>query len=85
MKNKSSNLFLKRTSILILIVIAQFIAGFAFAQTGTIRGAVYEQSTGEPLFGVSVLVKESSTGAITDFDGKFEIKIAPGTYSLQVS
>lgn len=85
MKNKSSKLFLKRTLILLLIVIAQFIAGFAFAQTGTIRGAVYEQSTGEPLFGVSVLVKELSTGAITDFDGKFEIQVAPGTYSLQIS
>jgi TonB-dependent receptor len=85
MKNKSSNMFLKRTLILLLIVIAQFIAGFAFAQTGTIRGAVYEQSTGEPLFGVSILVKELSTGAITDFDGKFEIQIAPGTYTLQIS
>lgn len=85
MKNKSSKLFLKRTSILLLIVIAQFIAGFAFAQTGTIRGTIFEESTGEPLFGVSVLVKELSTGAVTDFDGKFEIQATPGTYTLQVS
>ena len=85
MKNKSSHLFLKQTLILLLIVIFQFIVGFAFAQKGTIRGAIYEQSTGEPLYGVSVLVKESSIGSITDFDGKFEIQIAPGTYSLQIS
>jgi uncharacterized membrane protein len=85
MKNKSSHLFLKQTLIFLLIVIFQFIVGFAFAQKGTIRGAIYEQSTGEPLYGVSVLVKESSIGSITDFDGKFEIQIAPGTYSLQIS
>lgn len=78
-------MYLKRTLFLLLVVVAQFIAGFTFAQTGTIRGAVYEQSTGEPLFGVSVLVKEISTGAVTDFDGKFEIKVAPGTYTLQIS
>lgn len=85
MKNKSSNSFFRRTLILILIVIAQLAAGFAFAQKGTIRGTVYEEGTGEPLFGVSVFVKETSTGAITDFDGKFEIQVDPGTYSLQVS
>ncbi len=78
-------MFKNRTLILLLLVLSQFIAGFAFAQSGTIRGAIYEQSTGEPLFGVSVLVKETSTGAVTDFDGKFEIKVAPGTYSLQIS
>jgi len=85
MKNKSKNLFTKKTVILIILVLTQVIAGFAFAQKGTIRGAIYEQATGEPLFGVSVLVKETGTGAITDFDGKFEIQVEPGSYSLQIS
>ncbi len=76
---------MKRTSILFLLVILQLLAGFAFAQTGTIRGAIYEQATGEPLYGVSVLIKETATGSVTDFEGKFELKIAPGTYSLQFS
>ncbi len=78
-------MFKNRTFILLLLVLSQLIAGFAFAQSGTIRGTIYEESTGEPLYGVSVLVKETSTGAVTDFDGKFEIKVAPGTYSLQIS
>ncbi|HCB44965.1 MAG TPA: hypothetical protein DEP37_00905, partial [Algoriphagus sp.] len=85
MKNKSKNLFAKKTVILIILVLTQVIAGFAFAQKGTIRGAIYEQATGEPLFGVSVLVKETGTGAVTDFDGKFEIQVEPGSYSLQIS
>lgn len=75
----------KVTLEILLVIVFQFLAGFAFAQNGTIRGAVYEEKTGEPLFGVSVLVKELSTGAVTDFDGKFEIQVTPGTYSVQVS
>lgn len=85
MKNKSTKLFTKGTLILLIVVISQIIAGFAFAQKGTIRGAIFEESTGEPLFGVSVLVKETATGAVTDFDGKFEIQVDPGTYTLQIS
>ncbi len=76
---------LRASVALVLIILFQLLAGFAFAQNGTIRGAVYDESNGEPLFGVSVLVKELSTGAVTDFDGKFEIQVAPGTYTIQVS
>ncbi len=78
-------MFKKRTLTLALIVLSQFIVAFAIAQNGTIRGTIYEEATGETLIGVSVLVKETSTGAVTDLDGKFEVKVAPGTYSLQIS
>ena len=57
----------------------------SFAQSGTIRGTVIEDSNGEPLFGVTVQIKGTTNGAITDFDGKFEIKASPGTYDLQAS
>ena len=76
---------MKRTLTIILIVVSQLIAGFAFAQKGTIRGAIFEEGSGEPLYGVSILVKETSTGSITDFDGKFEIQVEPGSYTLQIS
>lgn len=85
MNKKKQALPIKPMAILLLIVAFQLITGFVFAQSGTIRGAIFDEKTGEPLFGVSVLVKETSTGAVTDFDGKFEIKVNPGTYTLQVS
>jgi len=85
MKTKASKTLYKTSLAIVLLVLFQLLAGFAFAQNGTIRGAVYEESTGEPLFGVSVLVKELSTGAVTDFDGKFEVQVAPGSYTVQVS
>ncbi|MHA7131907.1 TonB-dependent receptor [Algoriphagus namhaensis] len=78
-------MFKKRTLTLVLIVLSQFFVAFAIAQDGILRGTIFEEATGDPLYGVSILVKETSTGAITDFDGKFEIKVAPGNYSLQIS
>lgn len=70
---------------ILITSLSLFLSLYAFAQKGTIRGTIYDEGTGEPLFGVAVLVVESQTGAVTDFDGKFEIQVDPGTYSLKVS
>jgi TonB-dependent receptor len=83
MKNYLSTSILK--PILILVVLVQFLTGFVCAQTGTVRGKIFDEGTGAPLFGVSILVKETSGGAVTDFDGMFEIQASPGVYTLQVS
>lgn len=61
------------------------LVGFANAQQGSVRGTVIDKTTGEPLIGVSVAVKETSQGAVTDFDGKFEIKLDPGVYDITLS
>ncbi len=47
------------------------------AETGTVTGSVYD-SEGEPLIGATVMVKGTSNGAATDFDGNFSIKGAAG-------
>ncbi|MDG1037446.1 MAG: SusC/RagA family TonB-linked outer membrane protein [Polaribacter sp.] len=44
-----------------------------FAQQ-TVKGVVKEQPSGEPLPGVSVLVKGTSNGVQTDFDGNFTLE-----------
>lgn len=41
--------------------------------------------TGEPMIGVSVLVKGTTTGAITDLDGRFRIKAPDGAKELQLT
>lgn len=61
------------------------VSSTAHANTGVIRGTVYEQSSGEPLFGVAVRIQNTATGAVTDFDGKFQINVEPGTYTLEAS
>ncbi|WP_162418398.1 TonB-dependent receptor [Cyclobacterium roseum] len=61
------------------------LSGAAVAQTGTIRGTIYDEASGEPLFGVAVSIVGTQTGAVTDFDGDFEIQLSPGTYTLSAS
>jgi len=55
------------------------------AQTGKIRGTVYEEATGESLVGVTVYLPGTTTGTTTDLDGKFTIDVAPGIYQVQIS
>ena len=56
------------------------------AQTGRIIGQVTDEKSGEPLFSVSIYVPSMGTGAITDFDGNFEIQNVPiGSVDLRVS
>ncbi|MFT4740395.1 MAG: TonB-dependent receptor [Marivirga sp.] len=57
----------------------------AFSQQGAIRGTVTDASNGEGLFGVNVVIDGTSIGAVTDFDGKFEIKTQVGTYTIKAS
>jgi TonB-linked SusC/RagA family outer membrane protein len=48
--------------------------GTMYAQQGMIKGTVRSANDGEPLIGVSVVVKGTTTGTITDVNGQFSIK-----------
>lgn len=58
----------------------------ALAQTGTVRGFVYEEATGEPSIFTPVGLRGATTmGAQTDVNGYFSIsKVPPGRYTLRV-
>ena len=68
----------------VLAIALALISVNAFAQS-SIRGTVIEDATGQPLIGVSVVIDGTTTGASADLDGKFTIKVQPGTYSLTAS
>ncbi|HRI29733.1 MAG TPA: carboxypeptidase-like regulatory domain-containing protein, partial [Chitinophagales bacterium] len=53
------------------------------AQDVQVSGTVTDADTGEPLYGVNIVVKGTTTGATTDFDGKFDFKI-PATATTLV-
>ena len=55
----------------------------AFADIN-VKGKVIDADGSEPMIGVSVLVKGTSTGTVTDFDGNFEISV-PDKATLQLS
>ena len=73
---------MKKSVLTILLVMC---AWSVFAQTGTIRGQVMEDASGEPLIGATVVVSGTTNGSTTDLDGNYTIKVAPGTYELKVS
>jgi len=51
-----------------------------------ISGCLKDEGTGEPLFGASVIIKGTTTGATTDFEGEFEFnaRIEP-PFTLEIS
>lgn len=53
-------------------------------QTKTIVGTVLDEA-GEPMIGVSVLVQGTTTGTVTDFDGKFSLANVPANATLVIS
>lgn len=54
---------------MVLTVLVSAVSLFAYAQQ-SVTGTVVDE-TGEPLIGVSILVKGTTNGSITDFDGNF--------------
>jgi len=54
------------------------------AQTqGTIAGSVLDTQTGQPLRGVQISIDGQSFDLKSDPDGRFAIKLSPGTYKLK--
>lgn len=75
---------MKKANLLTFLVLFSLTV-VSIAQESTIRGTVIDKQTGEPLIGVAALIQGTSSGAISDFDGKFEIPVDPGVYALQMS
>ncbi|TXE15555.1 SusC/RagA family TonB-linked outer membrane protein [Psychroserpens burtonensis] len=55
-----------------------FVMQLSFAQEKTVTGTVTSAADGLPLPGVSVIVKGTSRGVQTDFDGNYSIKASTG-------
>jgi hypothetical protein len=69
----------------LFILVIIFSALISIAQNGIIRGTVYDDATGEYLPGVTIFLEGTTTGTLTDLDGKFNLSAAPGNYKLRVS
>jgi hypothetical protein len=58
------------------ILLLFFISLTAYAQNYTITGKVFDVDSREPLPFVAVLIKGTTVGGTSDFDGRFVIKTA---------
>ena len=60
----------------IILLVFFFAVTFGYAQNVSVTGTVYE-GTDMPLPGVSILIKGTTTGTATDFDGNFVLEDVP--------
>ena len=61
--------------VILLILPGLFFALSSYAQQMAVKGHV-KDTTGEPVIGANVIVKGTTTGTITDFDGNFTLNTA---------
>lgn len=73
------NLHYKLGTLLFLFVILPFASTFS---QGTISGTVLDKESGETMISATVSVEGTDSGELTDFDGKYQIKLDAGTYNL---
>lgn len=62
---------------LLLCLVGMLMAVQGFAQAITVKGVVKDK-TGEPVIGANVVVKGTTNGCITDFDGNFSLEASQG-------
>jgi len=76
---------MKKGSLLILLTL--LCSSMAFGQsTGTVRGFLYEEKSGEPIIFTAVGLKGTNFGSNTDVNGFYQISQVPaGEYTLKVS
>ena len=68
------------------ILLGVMLSFTALAQTGTVRGFVYNEETEEPVIFGNVFLEGTTFGNQTDVNGYFSIsKVPPGTYQLVIS
>ncbi|MBN2663115.1 MAG: TonB-dependent receptor [Bacteroidales bacterium] len=77
-----------KKKIIILITALLFIFTGLYAQKGTVRGQVIDESTGETLVGATVIIVGSNPviATVTDYDGKFSLENVPsGLQKIQIN
>ncbi|MCK7589075.1 TonB-dependent receptor [Subsaxibacter sp. CAU 1640] len=74
-----------KPSLIVLFLLLTFNNSVVFAQNTTVTGTVTAEDIGGPLPGVTVLVKGTSNGAVTDFDGNYTLNVTTSNAILVFS
>ncbi len=56
-----------------------------FSQTGTLRGNVFDEKTGETLIGATIMLPGTTIGVSTDFDGNYSLTLPVGKHEIKIS
>ena len=75
---------MKKFSHFLCIVVLTCFTTFAYAQT-TVKGKIIDSDTSSPLPGANIIVKGTTNGATTNFDGEFSLTAASSTGEILIS
>ena len=82
-KQKKLRMMISRVGVLVLGLFLM-ITSAGFAQNVTVQGKVIDSQTNEAIPGANVVVKGTTNGTITNFDGEYELGV-PSNATLQIS
>jgi len=63
----------------LVLFLAMSIGSFA---SGTITGVIIDSGSKEPLTGASIVLSQTTTGAVSNFDGSFSLKLTAGSHQI---
>lgn len=66
-----------------LLIVCLMLSMTTFAQNAIVTGVVTDAE--EPLIGASVYIEGTSKGAVTNYDGRYQITLEPGTYIISAN
>ncbi|MBB3696224.1 carboxypeptidase-like regulatory domain-containing protein [Flammeovirga yaeyamensis] len=72
----------------LLLLLCTIFCSLTYAQEASsiIKGTVIEKETGQPVIGASVVIKGTTVGTTSDFDGNFTLKTSKtGTVTIDIS
>lgn len=76
-------------NVYLTLAVLLFACAGALAQSGSVKGKIYDKATKEPLAFASVVAEMNGTqmgGSQSDFDGNYSIKpLQPGKYTIKIS
>jgi TonB-dependent receptor len=74
-----------RKKIYSLFIVSLISLAFAYTQTGTLAGNVIDGEFLEPMAFANILTKGTTIGTTSDFEGKYELELESGTYTIVFS
>src|SRR5690349_13050701 len=83
----NTNFNMKQTKFYLIYLFTALLAVPVLAAqvTGKIAGKIIDKSTGEDIIGATIQVEGAGKGAVTDIEGKFQLSLEPGSYTLTLN
>ncbi len=78
-KTRNMNSRIRQTLIMPMLITASL-----NAESGVVKGLIFDRTTNEPLIGATVISEGAGRGVATDIDGNYELVLADGKHNLIV-